>query len=1146
MATFLRLVHVALILCLGYGLLADDARGGEKTAGEISYRKSWLYIDACCNTRVLVEGEKWEIPVDYYLDPAEDRGGTSLGMWIAGPFVYLPDGKYAKKRGHMSFGVSMSRSAKVKAGRGRHTFEYVVPPALPRNSLLILCYFKDAKGKRWPWEVRRGTMWFQRKGGFFELESDKPGNLFVYEEPVRIVAKLKNVRKAGERRTLVYKVHDVTGATVAEGKREFTVERTGQDVAVELDLSRRGVFLIEAEVAGWEKRATTFCRIPDVLRITKGARTAFGMTNVVGPQPLDRLEEKCRIARRLGLTSCRRFTRWYELEPGPGVYKLDAWEKALSVGSKHGIDTWLCIWSPPAWALRGPGKRFKYSYSAFRCDWAAWRDFVGTVTGRLRGKFYGWEWLNEITPGGTDDAVHDYVTLCRIGTETAKAVDPKLKTILAGGLWPRSFRLEMLKAGVGKYIDVMPVHYSNGSGVREAREDLDSAGCSHVTVWDDETAKGINAWNVPAMVDLMDTRQCEWVLSQWPDELAAGCERIIYFGGGGNPCGSYSYILDDLSPRPVAATLAVFTSKMFAAEPVGVFSLGKGGIFHLFDRRGQPVLVCSSHVRGEEVRLHVGADRVRVTDYQGNERDVASPAGVASLQLAPLGYFVEGADLDVLKAYVAASIETPRAALKRSHLVETPRVTLLRGRSESLPVKLSNPYSRDLAGTFEIALPKGWPSPGTVSFSVPPGSTRMLPVSLISPDTAADQDYPVEVRFRFSWAKLPAITKPLVISVFSADMMGNLLPNGDFEAANRAGNGPDGWSAARNVTAWTRAEGLGDGLGLHVLEFGNTRNNWGWCGRTIDLRGGQTYLYTAWIWNHHMAAGSNVTLYMADGSKKTLYTNQVFQAGTDNPYWQIYTCRLKTPDNLTRAGFSPVVKGHGWARFDNVRVTRFTGTDFAAECHRASAPVNIDARLDEWVKSCPIPLMGRNQLTVVAPKYAWTPQNLSAVGYLMWDDANLYVALKVSDQRHCATGTDEATVQGDSFVLAFDPSNRQPGADSKAFAYYLCSANPGGGSGKHTIFRPAERCGGLRSGQLLKDSSVYDMAIVQRDGTCVYELRIPFGELGRVQPAVGARFGLSIRVNDNDGRGLAAHMDWGEGISPSWCPARLGTVTLVE
>ncbi len=129
-------------------------------------------------------------------------------------------------------------------------------------------------------------------------------------------------------------------------------------------------------------------------------------------------------------------------------------------------------------------------------------------------------------------------------------------------------------------------------------------------------------------------------------------------------------------------------------------------------------------------------------------------------------------------------------------------------------------------------------------------------------------------------------------------------------------------------------------------------------------------------------------------------------------------------------------------------------------------------------------------------------------------------------------------------VLAIDPTLRGPDARARSFAYYLSSAAPGGGSGRYTLFRPPAHSEGRPSGHLLRDSSIYDMTVVPSPG-CLYELRIPFSELG-IKGAVGTRIGLSLQLNDNDGNDLTARMNWGGGLYPTWNPLDFGIVTLVE
>ena len=1105
-----------------------------------AYTRSWIGIESSCAAHTLTSGETWKVPVDYYLDPAEAGNGTKLNMWIGGPWIDVPDGKYAKKRGHISY-PDMFRQVPAKPGLQHVVFKFTTPPALPHNAMLLVCNFVDAAGNAWPWQVRREGPWFHRKSGYFELETDRPANLFRYQDPVLINVRLKAAAVGAGNRRLSYVVHDVTGAVVTQGAIDFVAKRVGQTVPIHLKLKQRGTFLIQAAVDGWETREITFCRIPDLSAVTHGAATAFGVTNVVVPGDPAREDEMCRAARLLGFSACRSFANWYEMEPGPGVYKLDAWQRALAIGRKDGINAWICINGPPAWALRGRMESFSTDYRSVRCDWTAWRDFVRTATTRFKGNQSGWEWLNEITPGGSQSPVDDYRTLCRIGTETAKSVDPHLTMLMAGGLWPRSYRLEMFDAGVAKWVDVLPIHYSNGDGVREARQDLDNAGRSQAAVWDDESAKGVNDWGVPPLKELANTAQSGWVLHQWTDELSAGAKKLIYFGGDADPCGNYSYLLDDLSPRPVAATLAVFIDKLDGARPLGEFSTGSGGVAYLFERDGHALLVCSSSSPSETVTLRVGSASLRRTDYQGNESLEPAPGGVARIQLTSIPVYLEGGDLDVLKSFVASQIQ-PVGAAQSAPGVETPHITLLRGRKESIYVRVRDLFGRPVSCHVSLDAPQGWPSPHSVNVPLKAGQTSLTALPIEAPASVDPRDYPARVLVRFSWAKLPQVARPCVLSVITPEMVGDLVPNGGFELADATGKGPAGWSVNGKTSLWASSAGMGDGLGSRVLEYSDSPG-WVSSSRAIDLRGGQTYLYSAWVWNHNMQAGSNIGQQMADGTHSDLFDQQVFNCGTDSDGWQLYVCRYKAPVGLKQATFSPLAEGNGWARFDNIRVTAFEGTDYAAECLRAKTPPPINGGLAGWNTSCPIPLIGRNQLTALAPSYNWSPSNLSAVGYLMWDPANLYVAIRVRDDVHHPAGSNAGVLEGDSAILGIDPTDRSPGGAARAFAYYLSAASPGGGSGRATLYRPAQHAGGLRAGQLLKDSSIYDMAIRRQGGYTTYEMRLPFTQLGGLRPTVGGKMGLSLQVNDNDGKGLAARMNWGDGISPSWRPSGFGVVT---
>ncbi|NOY79651.1 MAG: hypothetical protein GXP31_01470 [Kiritimatiellaeota bacterium] len=1120
---------------------------------DLMFNKSWIHVDAANRGKPLVSGDRWEVPVEYYLDPSEHFGKTMLTIWGTGPWIDTPDGKYAKKRGHIGYRGLASRIILTQPGRGRHVFVFTVPPGLDLvrryNPVLFVASFRDGQGRPWPWHVRAHSR-FVRRRGFFELEHLVPGNLFTYDQPVRLAVRLKNVQEKGEKKELRYTVWDTRGEVVARGSVPFTVKEDGQRVPVTLDLDRRGVFLVEFDVPGWEKRTTTLGRIPDLEPVLAKGPTRFGMTNHYDAPP----EEVWAVARRLGLSACRRFTRWYSLEPGPGEYRLDALRKELETAARYGVREWLCIVEPPPFAFVGKAKPPGYHPFDFRRD--AWRAFVRTVTTRLQGRFLGWEWLNEILAGNCADPAGTYVDMVRIGSETAKAVDPNLLSILAGGLYPRDYRKAVLNAGVGRWIDVLPVHYQNGDGIMEARGDLDAAGLTQVAVWDDETARGVNAWGVPPLEDIRNTEQAEWVLRQWPDELGAGCGRIVYFGGRGSAAGSWDYLLDDLAPRPVAGTLAVLVSKLHHTRALGAFPLGTSAVFHLFERDGRSILVGSTDLEtGERVRLPTGAEKITLTDWQGNETVIATDGdGTATLVLRRMPVFIEGVAPATVSVQVVAEIATARPGAGTSANVRAarrtaPRVTVLRGRNGRVPIHLNNPLRRRiLAGTCRVLLPAPLSAPPPVRFSLGPGAQQSLTVPLHVPEQSGTGAVRAQLQVAFDAPDLPRVERAFVLNVLSPGALGNQLRNGDFEAADATGR-PVAWHLAPDKVRVAPAPQDTPGLGRRVLRFEGSMNNWLYASNSVPVQGGQTYLYTAWVRNTDMHCGSNLTFEFADGKTKTLFDTQVFQCGENSTGWQLYTCRKTFPENAVRAVFSPVARGAGVGMFDNVRVTLFEGSDYTAEVLRASRSPMLDGRLDDWRLDSPIPLIGRNQITARSPAYRWTPENVSAAVYLMWDEANLYLAVDVRDDRHIArssqTPDGRGILEGDCLVLALDPTGRGPEAGNRAFALYVSSAPPGGGSGRFTVFRPPTHSGGRRTGHLFRDSSVFGMAFRRKAGGCVYELRIPATELG-TRPVLGTRLGFSVQIHDRDASNLSATLTWAEGLHPAWAPGAFGIVTLTR
>jgi hypothetical protein len=275
------------------------------------------------------------------------------------------------------------------------------------------------------------------------------------------------------------------------------------------------------------------------------------------------------------------FTQWNDLEPMPGDWRVKRLDERIEAMTKRGIRPWLTMIRPPERAIPTPDVFYPH-YEPFPFDDVQWRSAATYLARRYRGKLWGFEWLNEILQGNkTKDPVGDYLRFCKIGTEAVKAVDPACQIQMAGGLWPRNYRMDLLRAGIARYVDVLPIHYGQLEAIEEAKRDFRAGGGKRVS--DNETARCLAVWNMPGPMALTNSvTQCEYVMRQCPGELVAGAEMIVYFGGWTAAAGNYSYLIDGRSPRPLAATLAVMGAKLGDAVPVGSAALGDGAVVHHF------------------------------------------------------------------------------------------------------------------------------------------------------------------------------------------------------------------------------------------------------------------------------------------------------------------------------------------------------------------------------------------------------------------------------------------------------------------------------------------------------------------------------------------------------------------------------------
>ncbi len=80
---------------------------------------------------------------------------------------------------------------------------------------------------------------------------------------------------------------------------------------------------------------------------------------------------------------------------------------------------------------------------------------------------------------------------------------------------------------------------------------------------------------------------------------------------------------------------------------------------------------------------------------------------------------------------------------------------------------------------------------------------------------------------------------------------------------------------------------------------------------------------------------------------------------------------------------------------------------------------------------------------------------------------------------------------------------------------------------------------------MARDSSIYELAIKRDGDRTLYEARLPWSELG-ASGRLGTKLGLSLQLNDNDGKGRAAIISWGGGHPRMGPSPAFGVLTLTQ
>ncbi len=194
----------------------------------------------------------------------------------------------------------------------------------------------------------------------------------------------------------------------------------------------------------------------------------------------------------------------------------------------------------------------------------------------------------------------------------------------------------------------------------------------------------------------------------------------------------------------------------------------------------------------------------------------------------------------------------------------------------------------------------------------------------------------------------------------------------------------------------------------------------------------------------------------------------------------------------------------------------------------------VDGDLSDWHEALPIHLDKASQ---VAEKKGWTPQDLSAVAYTMWDDEYFYVAVRVTDNFFRQTYTGGDVWRGDSVQFAVDALNNKSDSYDSDDSEWGLTLTPDGPQ----VWR-WYGSGGLPGNVLVESAR---LSVVRQGDQTVYEAAIPLSEIKPLAPSPGAQIGFDLLVNDDDGSGRSGWIEWTPGIGYAKTPSLFDSFTFL-
>ncbi|MDK1032375.1 MAG: hypothetical protein QGD94_10240, partial [Planctomycetia bacterium] len=489
--------------------------------------------------------------------------------------------------------------------------------AAGRSGRVVRKYGPDGVYMSWPYYIT--DVKFER-------------SYFAFTRGEKITAKVffRQESGVGEGVTLSYFTEDYFGKRGKRGKIEAFVAALGMPVelSVPLDLKENGFYTVTFSIKGPAGGSNKY-RVD--LSVVSPRDTKIRPDSSFGCHRWSATNlERVHI---LGIRWTRGdgYCSWNNIEPKKGVFEYETTEVVWEKKSKLGfipmpILDYMANWDVPAEELKkqrwngekGHGQGgYLYGWSHVPSNFNEYGNYAAKMARHFKGRIFAWNIWNEPDCfwGGTKQ---QYVDLVQEAYQEIKKIQPDALIVAGDALNMGSFE-QMYKLGIGKYTDVIGVHYIMGSQVvtrmtgkgiydkiMAMRKIMAKYGDEDKPLWDTEE----NVNNQPTPEDRANAYVYFHVVG-----LAYNMPKIFWFP---KPIGYYH---DSGMTTRLAVAQSTLADYMEGVKFEKRLDLGSEDAFALrFRREKDRVTVLWDDAKERKVTIPVESREVYLIDIQGKRR----------------------------------------------------------------------------------------------------------------------------------------------------------------------------------------------------------------------------------------------------------------------------------------------------------------------------------------------------------------------------------------------------------------------------------------------------------------------------------------------------------------------------------------------